>query len=70
MILLSITLSTANATDDFSTIADKAKKAYEEGSYGIVIDYLNKMTEIVKSKIGNSNNNELENCLLYTSRCV
>ena len=30
MILLSITLSTANATDDFSTIADKAK-AYEEG---------------------------------------
>ncbi len=60
MILLSITLSTANATDDFSTIADKAKKAYEEGSYGIVIDYLNKMTEIVKSKIGNSNNNELE----------
>jgi hypothetical protein len=60
MILLSITLSTANATDDFSTIVDQAKKAYEEGNYGIVIDYLNKMTEIVKSKIGNSDNNELE----------
>ncbi len=60
MILLLITLSTAYATDDFSTLADQAKEAYKEGNYGNVIDYLSKMTEIVKSKIGNSNNNELE----------
>ncbi len=53
-ILLSTILSTVYANDNFFIIIDQTREAYKKANYEAVMSYLNKMNEIVKSKIGNN----------------
>jgi len=52
-ILLSTILSTVYANDNFFIIIDQTREAYKKANYEAVMSYLNKMNEIVKSKVGN-----------------